>query len=255
MRDLVGMRWKWLQLQRFSALLWNDAGRTEYFSHAMRALDALANFAPQETSVPLMPKKVFTAVCDGWSVTEDADALSPVPVDDAIEQILEYNGEDDIVLELGEDHEIPPPDPSFYYALPEAFDEWSEPPPTLPPTVLQLLLAEGAAIWLCEAMPTIRRYIQHTPLTDLERMWFECAQESEAERNERWRGWRNGLEKVREWCTQEDSGIPGEASVVKSVARALQAMARAERGVEHETVCLPEPAPKLVGQVCLSCRA
>jgi hypothetical protein len=256
-RDLVEMRWKWLQLQRFSALLWNDAGRAEYFPHAMRALDALANFAPQEAALPALPKKVAAAAGDDQPpAPADENASPPGPAEETtylatLDEILESKGLEYSELHFG----IPPLDSSFYYAPHEPLVEWTEPPPIPAPTFLQLLLAEGAAIWLSEAMPAIRRYIQHKPLTDLEKTWFECAQESENERNERWTKWKEGLEKVRAWCADEGCGVPAEATLVQGVARALQAMARAECGAEHDIKHTPEYVPKLGGQVCLSCCA
>ncbi|KAG9125441.1 hypothetical protein FRC07_007578 [Ceratobasidium sp. 392] len=238
-RELIEMRWKWLQLQRFGALLWNDVGRTEYFPHAMRALDALANFDPQESSLPDTPKEAGAKSDNEDSSVATQDALSPdvYDVEKAVE--TEVRGNQQYA--------------ESYYA---PFVEWSEPPPTLPPTFLQLLLAEGAAIWLCEAMPVIRRYIQHTPITQSERTWFECARESEGERNQKWRKWREGLEKVHDWCVRGNSGVVGESTVIKSLTLASAAMARAERSSNPGTESIPGSMPRLIEQAsCLSCSA
>ncbi|KAG8687319.1 hypothetical protein FRC09_013570 [Ceratobasidium sp. 395] len=234
-RELVEMRWKWLQLQQFGALLWNDAGRSEYFPHAMRALDILANFDPQDSSLPDSPDEAGAITNDEVSSVAAKDDLS-TDVDE-IEKAVEPERRD-----------------SYGYLV---MVEWSEPPLTLPPTYLQLLLAEGAAIWLTEAMPVIWRYIQHTPLTSSERTWFGCAKESEGERNQKWRKWRKGLERVRAWCMDGNSGVADEATVIKSVNLALAVMARAECNSKSGWVeSVPESAPRLTEQApCLSCSA
>ncbi|KAH7344509.1 hypothetical protein B0J17DRAFT_635690, partial [Rhizoctonia solani] len=124
---------------------------------------------------------------------------------------------------------IPPLDLSFYYSLPEPFEEWSEPPIPRPPTVLQLLLAEGAAIWLSEAMPAILRYQLARPLNISEKTWFASAQETQQERDERWMKWKRGLAAVFAWCANGHSGMPGNATVLTGVARALRMMTQAEK--------------------------
>ncbi|KAG9098966.1 hypothetical protein FRC06_005789 [Ceratobasidium sp. 370] len=236
-RELVEMRWKWLQLQRLSALLWNDVGRAEYFPHAMRALDALVNFAPQESALPGSPRTAAATIDDEPPSVATNDALSPEFYDPGV------------------NHQVPEAAESVFGSQ-ERWVEWTEPAPTLPPTFLQLLLAEGAAIWLCEAMPVIQRYIWHMPITESERTWFGCAQESQGERNQKWRKWKHGLEKVRDWCLDGNSGVAGEATVIKSVARALEVVALAERSPEPGAESTPQPAPRLVGQApCLSCSA
>ncbi|KAG9082462.1 hypothetical protein FS749_006832 [Ceratobasidium sp. UAMH 11750] len=176
-RELVEMRWKWLQLQRLGALLWNDVGRAEYFPHAMRALDALVNFAPQESALPDSPETAAAEIHDEVPSVAAKDVLSPG------------------FFDVDVNHQVSGP----ISGTRDCWVEWAEPAPTLPPTFLQLLLAEGAAIWLCEAMPVIQRYIWHVPITDSERTWFGCAQESQGERSQKWRKWKQGLENVRDW--------------------------------------------------------
>ncbi|KAG8745366.1 hypothetical protein FRC10_008225 [Ceratobasidium sp. 414] len=233
-RELVEMRWKWLQLQRFGALLWNDAGRAEYFPHAMRALDALVNFAPQESGLPDSPGTA------GATIDDEAPSVA---TKDALSYGLDVN------------HQVPGPAESISGAQ-ERRVKWTEPAPTLPPIFLQLLFAEGAAIWLCEAMPVIQRYIWHMPITDSERAWFGCTQESQGERNQKWRKWKQGLEEVRDWCLDGNSGVAGEATVIKSVVHALEVMTLAERSSEPGAESMPESVPRLVEQApCLSCTA
>jgi hypothetical protein len=222
-RELINLRWKWLQLQRFSAKLWNSAGRPEYFPHAIRVLDALACFAPPDTGLPPIPENV---------VPEDADDSTKAgEPDDNTNGVTDGNAPADQETAEIIDGEpvIPPLDLSFYYALPEPFEEWAEPPAPRPPTVLQLLLAEGAAIWLSEAMPAVLRYQLGRPLSVTEKTWFASAQETQQERDERWMKWKRGLAAVFAWCTNGNSGMPGEATVLIGVARALRIMTQAEK--------------------------
>ncbi|KAG8691637.1 hypothetical protein FRC11_014014 [Ceratobasidium sp. 423] len=225
-RELINLRWKWLQLQRFSAKLWNDVGRPEYFPHAIRVLDALACFTPPDTELPPMSEEI---------VPDGAD--DNTKVDEPDKNGNEVNGDNSPAAEttqeaadvIDTDPVIPPLDLSFYYALPEPFEEWSEPPIPRPPTVLQLLLAEGAAIWLSEAMPVILRYQLARPLSIAEKTWFTSARETQQERDERWMRWKRGLAAVFAWCTNGRSGMPGEAPVLTGVARALRMMTQAEK--------------------------
>lgn len=216
-RNLVALRWKWLQLQRFSARLWSDVGRPEYFPHAIRVLDALAEFEPLETGLPEMP-------------TSDEDLSG--------EDRKEASAEDDAAVNIEDEAPVPPPDLSFYYALPEPVEEQTYPAPTRLPAALQLLQAEGASIWLAEAAPALRRYIRNAPLNG-EKTWFGCGKETRQERDERWAAWKAGLEAVDKWCAGEKSGVPVEATVVSAVKRALVAM----KSVEGQ--------PETAGQACI----
>ncbi|CUA73795.1 hypothetical protein RSOLAG22IIIB_01312 [Rhizoctonia solani] len=225
-QDLIDLRWKWLQLQRFSAKLWNNVGRPEYFPHAIRVLDALACFTPPDTELPPVPEDNVPDDSEGGTkADEPGKNLNEVPGDNspAAEAVQEDAGATDT------EPVIPPLDLSFYYALPEPFEEWSEPPIPRPPTVLQLLLAEGAAIWLSEAMPAILRYQLARPLNLAEKSWFASAQETQQERDERWMKWKRGLAAVFAWCANEHSGMPGKATVLTGVARALRTMTQAEK--------------------------
>ncbi|CAE7173512.1 unnamed protein product [Rhizoctonia solani] len=223
-RELINLRWKWLQLQRFSAKLWNDVGRPEYFPHAIRVLDALACFTPADTELPPLPEEIVPDSADGGT----ADELG--------KNANEGTGDNSPAAETAQEAEvtdtdpvIPPLDLSFYYSLPEPFEEWSEPPIPRPPTVLQLLMAEGAAIWLSEAMPAILRYQLARPLDMVEKSWFASAQETQKERDERWMKWKRGLAAVFAWCANGHSGMPGQATVLTGVARALRMMTQAEK--------------------------
>ncbi|CAE6425028.1 unnamed protein product [Rhizoctonia solani] len=224
-RELINLRWKWLQLQRFSAKLWNNVGRPEYFPHAIRVLDALACFTPPDTELPPMPEEIVPDDADDSTKTDEPGKNTNEVTDD--------NSPAETVQETADiidtDPVIPPLDLSFYYALPEPFEEWSEPPVPRPPTVLQLLLAEGAAIWLSEAMPAILRYQLARPLNIAEKTWFASAQESQQERDERWMKWKRGLAAVFAWCANGHSGMPGKATVLTGVARALRMMTQAEK--------------------------
>lgn len=252
-----------MQLQRFSVLLWNNAGRAEYFPHAMRALDALSNFSP-ETPLPELPEEPTPIAVEDKPTSSDNSTTQTSEPKDTVEPGAGTTVADgpagtpnvpesspDAVLGNGVEFEAPPVDPSFYYGPPEPFDEWVEPPPTRPPTTLQILLAEGAAIWISEATPVLRRYIEHKPLTDAEKTWFGCAQESRHEREGRWQTWRNGLEKVFAWCVDEKNGLSREATVLVGVACALQAMDRVERDYNQNGERQAQVMPRLGGQVCL----
>ncbi|KAF8761080.1 CBF/Mak21 family [Rhizoctonia solani] len=207
-RELINLRWKWLQLQRFSAKLWNSAGRPEYFPHAIRVLDALACFAPPDTGLPPMSDDtVPEGVDDSTKAGEPGSNINGVTDDNS-------PADQETVNEIDGEPVIPPLDLSFYYSLPEPFEEWTEPPAPRPPTVLQLLLAEGAAIW---------------PLSVTEKTWFASAQETQQERDERWMKWKRGLAAVFAWCTNGHSGMPGEATVLIGVTRALRIMTQAEK--------------------------
>ncbi|KAF8680089.1 hypothetical protein RhiXN_00935 [Rhizoctonia solani] len=222
-RELINLRWKWLQLQRFSAKLWNSAGRPEYFPHAIRVLDALACFAPPDTGLPPMSDDtVPEGVDDSTKAGEPGSNINGVTDDNS-------PADQETVNEIDGEPVIPPLDLSFYYSLPEPFEEWTEPPAPRPPTVLQLLLAEGAAIWLSEAMPAILRYQLGRPLSVTEKTWFASAQETQQERDERWMKWKRGLAAVFAWCTNGHSGMPGEATVLIGVTRALRIMTQAEK--------------------------
>ncbi|CAE6469662.1 unnamed protein product [Rhizoctonia solani] len=222
--DLINLRWKWLQLQRFSAKLWNDVGRPEYFPHAIRVLDALACFAPPDTELPPMLEEAVPDADNGAKADEPGENTNEVTGENS--PAGETAQEDAGVIDA--DPVIPPLDLSFYYALPEPFEEWSEPPVPRPPTALQLLLAEGAAIWLSEAMPVILRYQLARPLDIVEKSWFASAQETQQERDERWMKWKRGLAAVFAWCANEHSGMPGTATILTVVARALRIMTQAE---------------------------
>ncbi|KAJ1310959.1 hypothetical protein OPQ81_009470 [Rhizoctonia solani] len=226
-RELINLRWKWLQLQRFSAKLWNTVGRPEYFPHAIRVLDALACFAPPDAELPQISEE---AVPDN---TDDGTKLDEPAKNTNEGEALTAEATQEAPDVVDGDPVIPPLDLSFYYALPEPFEEWSEPPATRPPTVLQLLLAEGAAIWLSEAMPAILRYQLARPLSISEKTWFGCAQETQQERDERWMKWKRGLAAVFAWCANERSGMPGQATVLTGVARALRMMTQAEKDVRR----------------------
>ncbi|KAF8609789.1 hypothetical protein BDV93DRAFT_518544 [Ceratobasidium sp. AG-I] len=240
-RDLVSMRWKWLQLQRFSALLWNNAGRAEYFPHAMRALEALSDFSP-EAALPEMPETSVFSVDSTISTSKEGN----------IESVAEITLGDEPVEtpDVSEDSPDAVPTPDSCWDPPEPFVEWVEPPLARPPTALQVLLAEGAAVWISEATPVLRRYIECKPLTDVEKTWFGCAQESRSEREGRWKAWRAGLEKVFVWCTAEQNGLPREATVLQGVVCALRVMARVERD-HDQSECGLGAMPKLGGKVCL----
>ncbi|QRV90729.1 hypothetical protein RhiJN_18747 [Ceratobasidium sp. AG-Ba] len=253
-RELLEMRWKWLQLQRFGAHLWNKNGRVEYFTHAMRALDALVTFAPQDPALPGSPNVAPTTLGGEDSDSEAINGESNCETCEGIGEALIAN-QKTVEVEYDESYQVPKPSESIYGPR-EHWIEWSEPPPALPPTFLQLLLAEGAAIWIYEATPVIRRYIERNPRTESERAWFECAQESEAERNERWRRWKQSLEKVRDWCMDGNSGVARESTVINSVARALDAMTRAEGNSGSGVKYVPESAPHMVSPTrYLSCSA
>jgi hypothetical protein len=245
-RDLIALRWKWLQLQRFSALLWNTAGRAEYLPHAIRVLDALANFSPQETELPLLRNATPDVIDESRNSTSQANKDTPksdcktILSDGTVEDNSAVTKNTEAVDANDAKLVIRPLELSDDDPWTEPFEEWSEPPVAQPPTVLQLLLAEGAAVWLLEAMPAIRRYVQGAPLTDSERARFESLQETRREREERWAKWRRGLEMVSAWCANERSGMPREATLVTRVAHALRTMAQAEK-----------PQPETKGQAFL----